>query len=140
MRAVIVTLALILLAGCTGMAATPSLDGSAWQLTGWSGGSADPSTFKITANFAEGRIAGKSGVNNYFGPYTAGPGDKFTIGPAGSTMMAGPPEAMEAEQTFFKMLEQVRTYRRTGGELTLADANGKALLIFRAAIPADATP
>jgi heat shock protein HslJ len=46
--------------------------------------------------------------------------------------MAGPPEAMRAEQTFSRLLEQVRTWRRTGGELTLADADGKALLIFTA--------
>jgi len=129
--AAFVTLAFVLLAGCTSMAATPTLDGSAWQLADWSE-SGDPSAFKITANFAEGQMAGKSGVNNYFGPYTAGPGDKFTIGPTGSTMMAGPPEAMEAEQSFFRLLEQVRTYRRTGGELTLADADSKALLTFTA--------
>ena len=129
--AAFVTLAVVLLAGCTGMAATPTLDGSAWQLAGWSE-SGDPSPFKITANFGEGQMAGKSGVNNYFGPYTAGPGDKFTIGPTGSTMMAGPPEAMEAEQSFFRLLEQVRTWRRTDRELTLADADSKALLVFTA--------
>lgn len=125
-----VTLVLALLAGCTSMAATPTLDGSAWQLTGWSESGSNPSAFKITANFAEGRMAGKSGVNSYFGPYTAGPADKFNVGPTGSTRMAGPPEAMQAEQTFFKLLEQVRTWRRSSGELTLADADGKALLIF----------
>ena len=125
-------LSLALLTGCTSMAATPSLDGSTWQLTGWSESGIDPSAFKITANFAEGRIAGKSGVNNYFGPYTAGPGERFTIGATGSTRMAGPPEAMQAEQSFFRLLEQVRTYRRTGGELTLADADSKALLMFTA--------
>jgi len=134
--AAFVTLAVVLLAGCTGMAATPTLDGSAWQLAGWSE-SGDPSPFKITANFGEGQMAGKSGVNNYFGPYTAGPGNKFTVGNTGSTRMAGPPQA---EQSFFKLLEQVRTYRRSGGKLTLADADGKALLIFRAAAPAGATP
>jgi heat shock protein HslJ len=138
--AAFVTLAVVLFAGCTGMTATPTLDGSAWQLTGWSESGGDPSAFKITANFGEGQMAGKSGVNNYFGPYTAGPGDKFTVGNTGSTRMAGPPEAMQAEQTFFKLLEQVRTWRRSGGELTLADADGKALLIFRAAAPAGATP
>lgn len=129
--AAFVTLAVVLLAGCTGMAATPTLDGSAWQLAGWSE-SGDPSPFRITANFGEGQMAGKSGVNNYFGPYTAGPGDKFTVGNTGSTRMAGPPEAMQAEQSFFKLLEQVRTYRRTGSDLTLADADSKALLIFTA--------
>jgi heat shock protein HslJ len=122
-------LSLALLTGCTGMAATPTLDGSAWQLTGWSE-SGDPSVFKITANFAEGQISGKSAVNSYFGSYKLGPGGNFTVGPTGSTRMAGPPEAMQAEQTFFNLLDQVRTYRRSGGELTLADADSKALLIF----------
>lgn len=131
---VAVTLVLAILAGCTSTAATPTptLDGSAWQLTDWSESGSDPSAFKITASFEEGRMAGKSGVNNYFGPYTAGPGDKFNVGPTGSTRMAGPPAAMQAEQAFFKLLEQVRTWRRTGDQLTLADADSKALLIFTA--------
>ncbi len=136
----ILTLAVVLLTGCNSMATTLTLDGSAWQLIGWSEPGTGPAAFKITANFAGGQMTGKSGVNIYFGPYTAGPGDKFKVGPAGRTMMAGPPEAMQAEQTFFKLLEQVRTYRRTGNELTLADADSKPLLTFRAAAPAEATP
>ena len=132
MRLVLVTLALILLTGCAGMAASPSLDGTTWQLAGWSESGSGPSAFKITANFSKGRLDGKAAINNYFGRYTAGPGSKFTIGPAGSTMMAGPPEAMQAEQSFFKLLDEVRTWRRTGGQLTLGDADGKALLLFTA--------
>ena len=50
----LVAFSLVLLAGCTGMAARPTLDGSAWQLTGWSEPSADPGAFTITASFAEG--------------------------------------------------------------------------------------
>ena len=127
---VVVALSLAMLTGCTSMAAAPTLDGSAWLLTGWSESDREPSAFKITANFAEGQISGKSAVNSYFGSYKLGPGGNFAVGPTGSTRMAGPPEAMQAEQTFFKLLDQVRTYRRTGGELTLADADSKALLIF----------
>ena len=39
---------------------------------------------------------------------------------------------MEAEQAFFRLLEQVQTYRRTADELTLADAGRRPLLTFRA--------
>lgn len=85
-------------------------------------------------------MTGKSGVNSDFGPYSSGPGDTFTFGPGGSTRMAGPPEAMQAEQTFFELLEQVRTYRRSGNELTLADADNKTLLTFRVAAPDEAMP
>jgi hypothetical protein len=43
------------------------------RATGWSGSDGDPSAFRITANFGEGQMAGTSGVNSYFGPYTAAP-------------------------------------------------------------------
>lgn len=53
-----------------------------------------------------GRVAGKSVINRYFGSYRA-EGDTLTFGPLGSTMMAGPPEAMAEEQLVLRGLEGV---------------------------------
>ena len=59
-------------AGCGGSGgSSPSLEGTAWKLTGWSISSQDPGDFTITAEFKDGRIGGKSAVNSYGGPYTA---------------------------------------------------------------------
>lgn len=128
---------LALLTACSGMAEQPGfgLDGTAWQLTGWAEAGSTPAGFTITASFADGRVAGKAAVNNYFAAYTEGPGNRFTVGRAGSTMMAGPPPAMQAEQTYLKLLERVQTYSRAETALTLADAEGKPLLEFSPAAP-----
>ena len=114
------------------MAAGPALDGTSWQLTGWADSGIDPLPFGITATFTGDQLAGKSGINRYSGSYRLSPGGRLTLGPAAGTRMAGPPEAMEAEQAFFRLLEQVQTYRRNPDELTLADADRRPLLTFKA--------
>jgi heat shock protein HslJ len=132
-------LVLVLLTGCSGMAARPepTLAGTAWKLTGWSDTNVDPQAFTITANFAEGRVAGKAAVNSYFATYTEEPENKFSVSQTGSTMMAGPPAAMQAEKIYLALLAQARTYSRTDTVLTLANKEGQALLIFA---PAPAKP
>ena len=127
-----VVLVIIFLTGCSSLAAGPALDGSNWQLTGWADTGVDPLPFGITATFTAEQMAGQSGVNRYSGSYRLSPGDRLTLGPVAGTRMAGPPEAMEAEQAFFRLLEQVQTYRRAADELTLADAGRRPLLTFRA--------
>lgn len=64
----------------------------------------------ITLSFdsKELRFYGKA-VNNYFGTYTAKDG-KITLNLVGSTMMSGPENEMEQEQTYFKNLTKIKTY------------------------------
>ncbi len=127
-----VVLVVILVTGCNSLASGPALDGSNWQLTRWADSGIDPLPFGITATFTTEQMAGQSGVNRYSGSYRLSPGDRLTLGPVAGTRMAGPPEAMEAEQAFFRLLEQVQTYRRAGDELNLADADRRPLLTFKA--------
>ncbi len=122
-------LALAFLASCTSMP-EPTLAGTSWKLTGWSEAGVNPGNFSITANFADGRVSGKAAVNNYFAAYTAGPEGRLTLGDAGSTMMAGPPAAMEAEKTYLRLLGQVRSFSRADQALTLADSAGQMVLVF----------
>lgn len=132
----LVSLAVLLLSACASAPAPkPVLDGTAWKLSGWSDANADPGAFKITATFAGGRVAGKAAVNNYFAAYTEGPADKFAVRQAGSTMMAGPPAAMQAEKIYLALLAQAQRYSRTATTLTLSDAEGRALLEFSPAAP-----
>jgi heat shock protein HslJ len=133
--AVLVTLAfsvtLLAVAGCGGSSsASPTLEGTSWRLTGWTLSSLDPSGFTITAAFADGKISGKSAVNNYNGPFTEGPGNAFSVGELISTMMAGPEPDMRAEQAYLTLLAQAKSYVLKDGGLTLFDANGNESLIF----------
>lgn|SRR5450756_1263602 len=99
--------ALLSVAGCGGSGSeSPTLDGTAWRLTGWTLSSLDPNDFTITAKFADGRISGDSVVNTYSGPYTACPGDAFSVGDLASTMMAGPEPDMRAEGAYLKLLSE----------------------------------
>jgi len=138
----VLPVALLAAAGCGGSGTkAPALGGTAWRLSGWTLSSLDPSGFTITATFANGQISGKSAVNNYSGPYTAGPGDAFSVGDLGSTMMAGPEPDMRAEKAYLTLLSQARSYKLDGGGLTLSDQNGNESLLFTAAsAPASAQP
>jgi heat shock protein HslJ len=117
-------------AGCG--ESSPSLEGTAWRLTGWSVSSQDPNDFTVTAEFKDGRIGGTSAVNQYGGPYTAGDDGSFSVGELASTMMAGPEEDMRAETTYMTLLAAAKQYAVDGETLTLSDANGNESLIFTA--------
>lgn len=110
-----------------------ALDSTSWRLAAWSASSADPTAFTITVKFAGGQISGTSAVNSYGGPYKATRTGRFESGQIASTLMAGPEDAMRAEQLFFELLDQVERYELDGGTLTLSDANGNPLLIFEEA-------
>lgn len=124
------TLVAAVAAGCG--ESSPSLEGSAWKLTGWSSSSQDPSDFTITAEFKDGRVGGTSAVNRYGGPYAAGDLCSFSVGELASTMMAGPEADMQAETNYMTLLAVVRKYQIDGDTLTLFDVGGDESLIFTA--------
>ena len=137
----VVALAAAVVAGCGsssggsgggGSTSAASLAGTSWKLTGWSVSSQDPNDFTITAEFQDGRIGGKSAVNQYGGPYTAGDDGSFSVGELVSTMMAGPEPDMRAEQTYLKLLAEAKQFKVDGKTLTLSDANGNESLIYTA--------
>jgi heat shock protein HslJ len=98
---------------------------------GWTVSSLHPESVTITANFAEGRIAGTCGVNSYGGPYQAGAGNSFSTGQLAMTAMAGPEPAMRAESIYLTLLGQARSYKMADDRLTLYDAGGNESLIFQ---------
>ncbi len=83
----------------------------------------------ITLIIGNGSISGNSGVNNYFGSVTVENG-KLTIGPLGSTMMAGPEDAMKAESEFLTALNNASSYKIVDGKLVITDAAGAVILTF----------
>lgn len=75
----------------------------------------------------DGRLAGSGGVNRLIGSYTLN-GDALAFSPVASTMMAGPPEAMQQEQALIEALGRVRGYRIAGDRLTLLGESGEPVL------------
>jgi heat shock protein HslJ len=121
---------LLAVAGCGGSSEPATLDGTSWRLVGWSLSSMSPEDFTITAQFADGKISGKSAVNNYMGSYTQGPGDAFSVGEIAGTMMAGPEPEMRAESAYLKLLAEAKSHALKDGGLTLLEGGGNESLIF----------
>ena len=106
-----------------------ALEGTRWKLAAWSASSLDPAGFDITADFADGRIGGRSAVNSYGGDYTATADGGFSVGALAMTEMAGEPAAMQAESLFHALLGQANRWRIANGQLVLS-GGGQELLIF----------
>jgi heat shock protein HslJ len=104
--------------------------GTQWDLESAADESVDWSAFLVTLGFQDERAGGKAPVNRYFGMCAAGSGGTLTLGHFGRTMMAGPPEAMSAEASYVRLLEQVRGFRLGEDRLVLVDADGADLLAF----------
>ncbi|MDE2443690.1 MAG: META domain-containing protein [Methanocorpusculum sp.] len=84
----------------------------------------------VTLNLtADGSFNGQAPVNRYFGSYTE-TADGLTFSAVGSTMMAGPEDAMNAESEFYAALGNVAGYKVVDGRLFLTDAAGNTVLTF----------
>lgn len=106
------------------------LDHTSWTLTEWGEGTGVPESVIITAEFADGKLYGTSGVNRYNCSVTTdGPG-VVSFGPVMSTMMAGPELSMASEQVFIRRLEAATGYRLGEAQLVLTDAAGADSLSF----------
>ena len=79
----------------------------------------------------DGSFNGQSYVNLYFGNWDSQNGLKFQN--VGSTMMAGPEDAMASEQSLFESIANVENFDVNDGVLTLLDAEGNVLLTFESA-------
>lgn len=120
-------LAALALGGCA-MATGSSmaqLQASSWQLQGATG-----DTF--TLQVADGNVAGKGGCNRYFGGITQQGDGVLTLGAMGSTRMMCMGDLAGKEMLYLQKLEKVATFKVSGQQLVLSDANKVALLTFDA--------
>lgn len=126
--------ALMVLSACTPSASDDAgeLVGVKWALVSSSSGSANMDSYGITAQFNSAKMSGYSGVNQYGGPYTAEKDGTFRVGEIVSTLMAGEPNAMKAEQTYLALLAECDTYKVADGRLTLS-VGEEARLVFEQA-------
>ncbi|MGL4355617.1 MAG: META domain-containing protein [Aeromonas popoffii] len=120
-------LAALALGGCA--MATGSnlaqLQASTWQLQG-----ASDDTF--TLQIAGDKVAGKGGCNRYFGGITQQGDGVLTLGAMGSTRMMCMGDLADQEMLYLQKLEKVATFKISGQQLVLSDANKVALLTFDA--------
>jgi len=123
----------------TFMAAEPmtdslTLEGTEWQLLTFGDEDTvayDPEIAVITATFAEDRLSGNGGCNNYSGEYTVD-GNAITFSPIASTRMACADETVSAaESAYFTALATASSYAIEGNLLTISYDAGQ--LIFTAA-------
>ncbi len=88
-----------------------------------------------TATFADDRVSGSAGCNQFQASYSAGEGT-LEIGPAAATRKMCPPEVMEQEGWFLAALETVATFSIDRDRLELRTSEGALAVSFQAA-PSD---
>ena len=106
-----------------------SLEHTAWTLIQFADrelSSFDAETTPVTALFADGRVAGRSGCNRYTTSYTID-GDAIRFGHVATTRMMCPPEQMAVERAFLRALESAFTFRIEGRQLTIAYEGGQLM-------------
>lgn|GEM_PF-6210176 len=85
---------------------------------------------KIPTADITGPVSGNSGINSLSGSYTLSPPNLVAFSPLRSTMMAGPPQAMQLESQFNAALAKVRSAGVLDQYLTLRDDNNIELARF----------
>lgn len=125
-----------------GTATGSALEGPTWQLTGVADASgvvsAAPEGVTATATFADGRVSGSGGCNNYSATYTLD-GDSLTVMPGPMTMMACPEPQMTVEQQLMAALGATAAYEIANGELHLLNADGQVVATFTVLAPTSLT-
>lgn len=85
----------------------------------------------IDAIFQDGSVSGTDGCNRYNATYQLD-GNKLSIQPGVSTLMACPEPIMSQAQAYMTALASADTYRITGETLELINAQGETVLTFQA--------
>ena len=86
-----------------------------------------------TITIGDGKAKGFSGVNSWSCTMQLSEKDRtISFENIASTKMAGPKELMTQEMTFFKLLENVTSYRISGPELTLLDGDITLVVLYLA--------
>ena len=137
MVGVLVALA-VAVGGCRpGPVEGPPLDGTRWVLVALDGEPPLPGAAP-SADFSAEQITGSTGCNQYFGEYVALGGD-ITIGDLARTerYCMDPEGVMDQEEAVLNALTSATSYRLTGAQLELLDADDHVVLEFE---PAAAVP
>ena len=110
----------VALAACSGRSG--SLEDTLWQMMSYrdTGGEMIQTLpdIKTTAEFKDGSISGKAACNTYNGSYQVN-GDRISLGPLMSTMMACEPAAMDQETGYLTALDSADIFEVKGETLKI---------------------
>ena len=126
MKKILSAFLLLCLAACDGDFTMSDLVGK-WQLQTMD---AQPMSADAMVSLdiqADGKFSGKAPVNRYFGQINVENG-MLKTSPVGSTMMAASPELMDAEQAYFKVLNDAETAKIVDGKLVITGKQGGKLV------------
>ena len=117
-------------------AQSQDLAGTSWLTTGYNNGNQAFVSLltgtELTAEFGkDGTLSGSAGCNNFNGTFKVD-GDKITIGPLASTMMAcdQPEGVMEQEAQYLAALQSAATYSIEGNRLEFRTADDAMAVDF----------
>ena len=79
----------------------------------------------------DGRFAGATGCNRFFGQFITQPDGTIEAGPVGVTMMMCPDDVMEQERLVLAAIEATRSMTVADAELVCADATGSPVMALR---------
>jgi len=121
----------------------PELEQMTWQLMSYR--DADGETVTAWAErpatflFEDGRVSGTTGCNRFFSAYTL-EGDRLTLAPGGSTLMACFPEALaQQEAAILTGMTTVAGYDLSADELRLLDSAGSVVFTLTPEVSAALT-
>jgi heat shock protein HslJ len=126
---------LITLSSCSGNKAANDLESTKWILKAYAvdGSMQDALPVpKVDATFADGKVSGNGGVNQYSGAYKVD-GSKMTVSEIASTAMAGEQVVMDQEAAYLANLEAAGAYKVNGDTLTVKSISADTILEFTAA-------
>ena len=112
-----------------------TLENTSWQASGINNGRggvvSSATTTRVIAMFADGKVSGSAGCNNYSASYEISD-SQITIGPAMTTrrQCAEPAGIMVQEQEFLQALAASTQYTLTADRLELRDGNGSLQVTF----------
>ncbi len=125
------------LTACATPSAAPALplEGTYWRLDSYAGSQGEsqsllPST-SIDAIFNAGNVSGSDSCNQYSAGYQLD-GDKISIQPGITTLMACPEPIMDQAQSYMAALASASRYKITGDTLEIIDQAGKTVLTYKA--------
>jgi len=109
-----------------------SLSGSTWNVTGFNNGRQGVVSpivgSPISLSFADGRVSGRTGCNNFTGSYTL-KGNNIKVSQLANTNMMCPAEGVMAQESqFLKALESAVTWSLEGDRLDMHRADGERAL------------
>jgi heat shock protein HslJ len=128
-------------AGSTAHAASrsrPPLRGTNWVLTDRVSIGTPLHDVSVNAVFGAERVEGSSGCNGYSSSYTTDGSRMRITNDGASTLIACDGAAGKVEPKYLQTLTRVRRWRISGQSLTLSNASGRRLLVYRASVGAQA--